>query len=195
MTAGYFFPYRKIPLYRNAAPTIHQAPSQQRSTGPTTYDADRHEVDCIISTCSPLHCRFGRQVLWVSRDAVDWSLLDEGRLPLLDEHDSRHVLGRVVDVWIENKNLCGTLRFDETPEGRRAEAMVARGELSGISCHAAAKQWIDEDGDNVSNTKLLNPHFDTWGRDGGPQTFTATRWVLNEVSLTACPRDRSAMVL
>jgi hypothetical protein len=195
MTAGYFFPYRRIPLYRNAAPMIHRASSRQRSTVPTTYDADRHEVDCIITSGKPTRCRFGLDVFRITDSAVDLRLLDEGRLPLLDSHDSRHVLGRVIDVWIENKKLYGTLRFDETPAGRRAEAMVARGELSGISCHASVQRWTDEDGDVVSNNKLNTPHFSTWGRDGGPQTFTATRWVLNEVSLTACPRDHSAMVL
>jgi hypothetical protein len=73
--------------------------------------------------------------------------------------------------------------------------MVSRGELVGVSLWATVKRWTDSDGDNVSNNKLNNPHFTTWGGDGDPKVFTAQRWVLNEVSLTPCPRDPLAMVL
>ena len=192
MTAGFLFPYKPIP-YRPTAPIGgYQVPSRydppSRGGGtPATYDSRRHTVDCIIATGSPLRCRFGLEAMRISDRAVDLSLLDEGRLPLLDSHDSRRVLGRVVDCWIENRQLRGTLRFNKTPAGLYAEALVARGELTGVSCHATATRWTDEDGDPVSNNKLNNPHFTTWG-DGNLKGFTARRWMLNEVSLTSCPR-------
>jgi Caudovirus prohead serine protease len=197
MTAGYFFPYR--PITQRLAPMIANpswhAPPTRGSGLPTTYDADRREVDCIVATQSPTHCRFGMEVLRISESAVDLSLLDEGRLPLLDAHDSRRVLGRVTDCWIDNRKLYATLRFAKTPTGLYAAAMVERGELVGISLHASVQRWRDQDGNRTSNNTLNNPHFDTWRCDGGPQTFTATRWTLHEVSLTPCPRDHEAMVL
>ena len=194
MTAGYCFPYRPT-TYRYAAPML--APSfrrDQQSTVPTSYDADRHEVRAVIATESPVREVYGLSVLKIQRDAVDLDLLDHG-LPLLNSHDSRHVLGGVIDVWIENRKLYATLLFDQTPAGRYAEAMVARGELRHVSCWATVKRWVDEDGDNVPSGKLLNPHFSTWSRDGGPQTFTARRWLLGEISLTTMPADKAAVIL
>lgn len=193
MTAGYF-PYR--PTRMNAAPML--APSRyddQRPTVPTTYDAARHEVCCIVATQSPVRRQFGLEVLRISDSAVDLGLLDDGRLPLLDAHDSRHVLGGVRDVWVNNRKFYGTLRFDRTPAGRMAEAAVARGELRHTSCWCSVKCWTDSDGDLVPSSKLLNPHFSTWSRDGGPQTFTATHWVLHEISLTTVPADPLAVIL
>src|SRR5260370_40295860 len=125
MTAGYFFPYRRTP-YRNAAPML-PAPSRydERSpvgTVPTTYNAARHEVDCIAATQNPVRRHFGMEVLTIRRDAVDLGLLDRGRLPLLDSHDKDRVLGRVIDVWVQARQLYATLRFDPTVAGREAEA-------------------------------------------------------------------------
>jgi hypothetical protein len=198
MSEGFFFPYRPIkPRFAPmVAPSRYEQPNSPLTANlPTTYNSSRHTVDCIIATGSPLRCRFGLEVLRISDRAVDLSLLDEGRLPLLDSHDSRRVLGRVVDCWIENRQLCGTLRFDRTPFGIHAERMVARGELTGISCHSAATRWTDAAGDKISTAILLNPSFSTWSRDDGPQTFTARRWRLNEVSLTSCPKDSLAVIL
>jgi phage head maturation protease len=193
MTAGYFFPYRRAPYRTNAAAPMIAPRHDQKSTVPRSYDASAHTCDVIAASESPVRERFGLTRLRISPGSLDLSLDDD--VPVLNSHDSRHRLGAVLDLRIADQKLYATLLFDQTPAGREAEAMVARGELTGVSCWASVRRWTDEDGDSVPSAKLLNPHFDTWGRDGGPATFTATRWRLGEVSLTTCPRDTAAVIL
>src|ERR1700675_4305468 len=105
MTTGYFFPYRPIPI-RNAAPMIdpgYHSSRQDERRRPTSYNASLRTVDCIVATETPVRRHFGMEILKIKRGAVDLSLLDRGRLPILDSHDQDRVLGRLTDCWIENR--------------------------------------------------------------------------------------------
>jgi phage head maturation protease len=197
MTPGYCFPYRRTSYAAPMPAPSYRYDDQQRHIGtvPTTYDASSHTVDCIAATQSSTRCRFGLAVLKMRRDAVDLGLLDRGQLPLLDSHHHDRVLGIVTNAWLENRQLHATLRFDRTPAGYWAEAMVATGAISSVSAGLTASRWTDEDGDEVTNDKLNNPHFSTWGHGGDPQVFTAQRWALTEVSLTTMPVDMGAVIL
>jgi phage head maturation protease len=163
------------------------------SVTPQTYDADRHEVSAIIATESPIQRVFGSEVLKIRRDAVDLDLLDRGQLPLLDAHHPDRMLGRVVDVRFQNRQLRARLRFDNTPRGREAETKVVHGRLFLVSCRAAVQRWTCTDEDN--DVRVWNTNFSSWGGDASNRTFTAARWRLIEVSLTTEPSDMDAVIL
>lgn len=80
----------------------------------------------------------------------------------------------------------GKLKFNETAEGRKAEGMVARGEIAGISAGYRVEEWEITDSEN----NVVDPERMRWDDDG--LTFTATRWQLLEASLVAVPADGSA---
>jgi phage head maturation protease len=193
-----FFPYRRT-KYRNDAPILapFRYDDQQRPVGtaPTTYDATRHEVDCIVATQSPVRETFGVVVLTIRRDAVDLDLLHHGRLPLLHSHDPDRVLGSVIDAWLHTGQLYATLRFDKTAIGREAEAAVALGKLRNVSCKASvdAERWTAKD--EAGEIKILNPDITAWGGDSSNRVFIAQRWRLTEISLTTCPVDMACVIL
>jgi phage head maturation protease len=129
----------------------------------------------------------GTELLRIAPDAVDLSRLHDGGIPLLDHHKQTSIdamLGRLVDAWVEHGALVGKFKFNETPEGKKAEGMVSRGELVGISAGYRVDQWeiTNADGD------VVDPDKDRmrWDDD---LTFTATRWALYECSLVGVPAD------
>jgi hypothetical protein len=99
------------------------------TSGPVSYHANDHSVEAVISMGSPVQRAYGTEVLRISPDAVDLTRLQSGGIPVLDHHQQTGIdamLGRVVDAWIERGALMGRLKFNETPEGQKAEGMVAR---------------------------------------------------------------------
>jgi phage head maturation protease len=116
--------------------------------------------------------------------------LQEGGIPLLDHHSQAGInsmLGRLTDAWIERGALIGRFKFNATLEGKKAEGMVARGEITGISAGYRVDEWLitDQDGDVVDERNTR------WDDD---LTFTATRWQLFEASLVSVPADGAAMI-
>jgi hypothetical protein len=77
--------------------------------------------------------------------------------------------------------------FAQTEQGKKAEGMVARGELTGISAGYRVDEWLitDEDGDVVDERNV---------RWDDKLTFTATRWQLFEASLVGVPADGASMI-
>jgi HK97 family phage prohead protease len=168
----------------------HRFADTQVSAGPLTYDRDAGTVEAVISMGSPVERPYGTEVLRISPDAVDLSRLREGGIPLLDHHKQdgiNSMLGRLTDAWFERGALVGRFKFNETPEGKKAEGMVSRGELAGISAGYRVDQWqiTDEDGDVVDERDV---------RWNDKLTFTATRWQLFEASLVSVPADSSSMI-
>ena len=160
------------------------------SGGPLTYDAESSTVEAVISEGSPVVRAYGTEVLRISQDAVDLSRLHAGGIPLLDHHSQAcidRVLGRATDIWLEDGALIGRFVFAQTEQGRKAEGMVSRGELTGISAGYRVDAWeiTKPDGDIVDEAKVR------WDDD---LTFTATRWQLFECSLVGVPADGAAMV-
>jgi HK97 family phage prohead protease len=166
------------------------ADTNASSVGALTYNKNDHSVEAIISKGSPVKRNYGTEVLHISRDAVDLSRMQQGGIPLLDHHSQAgidQVLGRVTDTWFDRGALVGRLQFSQTPQGKKAEGMVTRGEIAGISAGYAVNKWLvtNADGDPVDERDV------GWDDD---LTFTATRWQLFEVSLVGVPADAVAQV-
>jgi hypothetical protein len=146
----------------------------------------------VISVGSPVKRPYGIEVLKISRDAVIPTRIKNGGIPLLDSHDQYgldNALGRVVAAWVEGGKLFGTFKFNLTDKGRRAEGMVARGEIGGISAGYRVVTWEIKDKDG----HVLDPEIDRIRYDDG-LTWTAVRWELLEASLVTVPADVMASV-
>ncbi|QJP14681.1 hypothetical protein G3545_14130 [Starkeya sp. ORNL1] len=146
---------------------------------PTTYDEGARTVDAIFSTGARVR-RWGIfEELAISADAIDIRRVEQGQVRLLDTHDSSSidkVLGVVTSARVTNGQLVGSIRFSDTEAGRRAEAMVASGDLVGISVGYRVTTW--------TLTAVEN----------NQEIWRADRWELLEVSLVAIPADPGAMV-
>jgi phage head maturation protease len=96
-------------------------------------------------------------------------------------------LGVIDSAWISNGELYGKIRFAQTPRGRLAEGMVARGEITGISAGYKVLSWLvtDADGDVVDESNA------SWSDD---LTFVAERWQLYEASLVGVPADIASAI-
>jgi hypothetical protein len=104
--------------------------------GPLSYNKIDHSVEAVISMGSPVARPYGTEVLRIHPDAVDLTRLREGGIPLLDHHSQAgidSVLGRLTDAWFDDGALVGRFKFAQTKQGQKAEGMVARGELAGVS--------------------------------------------------------------
>jgi phage head maturation protease len=154
---------------------------------PTSYNERDHTAECIISAGAMVQRMYGKEVLEISRKAIDLSRVP---CPLLDSHNQQsidNVLGVIESAWISNNMLYGKMRFAQTPRGRLAEGMVKRGELTGISAGYRVDQWRVTDSDG----SLVDEDYASWDAD---LTFTATRWQLYEGSLVGVPADIASVV-
>jgi hypothetical protein len=164
------------------------------STAQLSYDAESRTVDAVISRGSPVTRFYGTEILRISPDAVIIDRLISGGIPLLDSHNQGGIgnsLGRVQRVWFSGGALMGKLAFNGTTEGRKAEGMVKRGEISGISAGYRVDEWEVSDGDG----NVIDPETSQWRWDESDRlTYTATRWELLEASLVLVPADASASI-
>jgi phage head maturation protease len=157
------------------------------NSAPLSYDAASHSVECVISAGAAVTRFYGREVLEISRSAIDLSRIP---VPLLDSHSQGSisaVLGRIDSAWINGGQLHGRIIFAQTQQGREAEAMIRRNELSAVSAGYRVEEWeiADADGDIIDADDI------SWNDD---LTFTATRWALVEASLVAVPADGAATI-
>ncbi|WP_407174425.1 HK97 family phage prohead protease [Bradyrhizobium sp. STM 3562] len=169
---------------------IRLAADDASAGGPLTYDKHQHTVEAVISMGSPVKRSYGTELLRISPDAVDLSRLREGGIPLLDHHAQSSIdklLGRLVDAWFEHGALVGRFKFNQTEQGQKAEGMVARGELTGISAGYRVDQWQITDADGG----VVDERDARWDDD---LTFTATRWQLFEASLVGVPADAASSI-
>lgn len=144
---------------------------------PDSYNEKSRTVEAVLSTGAPVK-RWGIiEQLAVSPEAVDITRVPLGQVKLLDHHNRfslEAVLGTVEDARFEDGGLVGTLRFAETEGGRAAEAMVKRGELTGISVGYQVSAWT---------LSRVENDVEIWQAD---------RWELLEVSLVSVPADAHA---
>lgn len=146
---------------------------------PTTYDATTRSVEAIFSTGARRQTWYGFEELDVSPEACDISRVGIGQVKALDHHNDRQInaiVGTVPEARFEGGNLVGRIVFAETDLGRLVEGMVARGELSGISC-----------GYTIEAMEIV-------GIDEGRDIWRVTRWTLCEVSFVSVPADANAGV-
>jgi HK97 family phage prohead protease len=158
---------------------------------PARYDETTGTVDAVLSKGSPVTRVYGTEVLRIATDAVDFSRVNGAGIPVLDSHQQiglENLLGRVTHVWIESGTLLGRILFNDTAEGRKAEGMVARKELNGVSIGYRVKDWIITDSDG----HVIDPAVDRFRWDDDNLTFTASRWELLEISLVSIPADSAA---
>jgi hypothetical protein len=157
--------------------------------GPLSYSAETRTVDAVISMGSPVRRFYGTEVLRIAPDAVMLDRMEGGSMiPLLDSHAGgsiNNALGRVTRVWFSGGALMGTLAFNATAEGRKAEGMVSRGEISGISAGYRVDEWESSDQDG----NVIDPEKSQLRWDDTGLTFTATKWELHECSLVSVPAD------
>jgi hypothetical protein len=156
---------------------------------PSSYDAASHSVEAVISMGSPVKRVFGTEVLRIHESAIDTSRVWSGSCPVLDSHQQgsiAHALGRVMATWLRGNAFMGRLAFNQTAEGRKAEGMVARGEIAGISAGYRVEEWEVADAEG----RFVDPDSMRWDEDN--LTFTATRWELLETSLVTVPADAGA---
>jgi phage head maturation protease len=162
------------------------------SSRPSSYDADQRTVDAVISMGSPVKRFYGTEILRISPEAVVLDRLRGSGIPVLDSHQQIGIssaIGRLQRTWFEPGKLVGRISFHDTPEGRKAEGMVARGEITGISAGYRVDQWVVQDSDgNIIDTDKDRIRWDD------DLKFTATRWELLEASLVSVPADNSASV-
>jgi Caudovirus prohead serine protease len=157
---------------------------------PSSYDAATRTCDCVISTGAPVVRFYGVEKLRIDSQSVDLDRVKRGVAPLLDSHMSGGIassLGRISDAWIVSSKLMGRLAFHATESGRNAEAMVSRGEITGISAGYQVREWeiSDEDGN------IIDPDRASYEDN---LTFLATRWALLECSLVSVPADSLASI-
>jgi phage head maturation protease len=161
---------------------------------PLTYDERNRSVDATLSRGNPVPRFYGREVLQIDPQSVIVDRLIAGGIPLLNSHaqgDITSALGRVTRVWFDRGALMGKLKFNETKEGRIAEGMVRRGEITSVSVGYRVEEWeiTDENGD------IVDPETSQWRWDDSDLlTYTATRWELLEASLVCIPADASASI-
>jgi Caudovirus prohead serine protease len=163
---------------------------------PSSYDATKRTVECVISVGSPVKRYFGTERLLITQKAVNLGRMKTSGVPLLDSHQqvglSNH-LGRFVDTWITGgakPALMGRIVFDDTPEGRRAEGMIARNEIAGISAGYRVNAWKIQDPDG----RVIDPEVDRIRWDDDDLTYTATNWELYEASIVSVPADSAAVI-
>jgi HK97 family phage prohead protease len=157
-----------------------------------SYDAKTHSVETVISRGVPVKRFYGTETLRIHPKSVITTRLDSPGIPVLDSHQQasiNNVLGRINKIWFDDKALIGRLQFTATPEGRKAEGMVARREIGGVSAGYRVEEWriTDEDGDE------FDPEVDRMRMDE-EYNFEAVRWELLECSLTGVPADATAAI-
>lgn len=146
---------------------------------PSTYDAASHSVEAVFSTGARRRTWYGFEELEVSPAAVDLSRIALGQVRALDSHNDREagaIAGSVPEARVEQGALRGRITFATTAKGQEIEALVAAGDLRGLSVgytiEAMEKVGVEAD-------------VDIW---------RVTRWTLCEVSWVSVPADPTASV-
>jgi phage head maturation protease len=178
--------FRKLP--RSWAPVDN---TQRRFADVGSYDAEARTVKATLSVGAPVSRMYGTEILSIRPGAIDLKRASSGLVPLIDSHQVfgiGNVLGRLASTWFEAGTLAGLLEFDDSDVGRKAEGLVSRGTVRGISIGYRVDEWevTDDDGAVVPDRERL-----MWDED---YTFTAKRWELLEVSLCSVPSDPAAMI-
>jgi HK97 family phage prohead protease len=153
---------------------------------PTSFDDTEHTVEAILSMGSPVPRFYGIESLRITKDAIDLSRMQTTGIPVIDSHQQTsidHALGKLTDAWVSNGGLFGVIKFNRTDAGMRAEGMIKRGELGGVSVGYRVLEWEVQDGDG----NILDPDHFRWGDDD--LTFVGKNWELLEVSICAVPAD------
>lgn len=174
---------------------------------------DEGLVEMAISSEAPYERWFGIEILRHSADAVDLTRLNDGRHPLLINHDTNKQAGVIKSAWLDaDKKLRGRAKFSRSAFGKEIEQDVADGirTLVSVGYEIREIEEVQEDEKThelVTVRKLSGDEFEremraqhgehfhragpAAGRAKGskPPTFVVTRWAPFEASLVAIPAD------
>lgn len=172
-------------------------------------------VELAISSEAPVERWFGIEVLRHTSEAVDLSRLNDGRHPLLLNHDTEKQIGVVERAWVDSdKKLRGVARFGRGALASEIKQDVEDGIRSlvsvGYQIEKIEEQKRDESGELVTVRTLTGDEFqremrekfgDDFYRSGPsaqraagdkstePPTFVVTRWQPFEASVVPIPAD------
>jgi Caudovirus prohead serine protease len=157
----------------------------------SSYDADAHTVEVVLSTGAAVRREFGIEVLQIKPGAVNLKRLGTCGIPVIDSHNVAGiggVLGNLRRAWFDGGKLLGLIAFDDSKAGRNAEGLVARGMVRAVSIGYRVDKWevVDPDGD------VIDPEKERMRLDV-EYILTAVRWTLFEVSLVSVPADQDAV--
>lgn len=161
------------------------SPPDARGTRSATFNASSYDpatrtVEAVFSAGSRVRRWFGFEELAIDAGAIDLTRVQRNLCPLLNSHNQWDIgatLGTIESARIENGQLVGRIRFADTEQGRQAEGMVSRGELTGISIGYLVRTW--------RLAEILENEDEVW---------RAESWELLEVSLVSVPADPNAGV-
>jgi HK97 family phage prohead protease len=146
---------------------------------PTSYDAQSRTIEAVASSGARVR-RWGvYEELSITPEAIDLGRVTAGQVRLLDSHDQGsidRIRGVIPRAWIDAGRLMVEIRFADTDDGRRAEAMVLSGDVTGISVGYRVLTWT---------LSQVDDDVEVWRAD---------RWELLEVSLVAVPADPAALI-
>jgi len=118
-----------------------------------------------LSSEQPVERDFGVEVLEHTAEAVDLSRARDG-LPLLFNHDTQRLIGRVSGLHVAERRLRGSLAFFDTTEGRQALVAVENGHREVSVRYEILKTRSERDG-----------------------VVRVTRWKPYEASVVSVPAD------
>lgn len=171
------------------------------------------EVEMAISSEAPYERWFGIEILRHSPDAVDLSRLNDGRHPLLVNHDRERQAGVIKKAWLAaDKRLRGLAKFSRSALGKEIAQDVEDGIRTLVSVGYEILEIEEvEPGDKAGKfvtlrkltgeefmAQMRREHGDQFSRAGPsawraggspPPTFVVTRWKPYEASLVAIPAD------
>jgi phage head maturation protease len=172
---------------------INDATTRLLGISPASYDPAARTVDCVLSKGSPVARFYGTEVLEISRKAIVLDRVRQGLVPILDSHQTIGALGALgllQSAWVADGALMGRIKFNSTSEGVKAEGMVERGEIAGISAGYRVLDWEISDSDG----NVIDPKTDYMRAQDDDLVFTAVRWELLEASLVTVPADSAAVI-
>lgn len=109
---------------------------------------------------------FGKELLVHTPEAIDLSRAGDGGIPLLWNHDSDELIGRVYNIRLAGGKLRGDLKFSRNAEDK----------------------WQDVQ-DGVLRDVSIGYRILTWEESSDSDLVRVTRWELMEVSMTPVPAD------
>ena len=170
-------------------------------------------IEMAISSEAPYERWFGIEVLRHTVDAIDLSRLNDGRHPLLINHDTEKQAGVLRSAWLgDDAKLRGKAKFSRSAFGKEIEQDVADGIRTMVSVGyeilEVEEQKADEKSGELVTVRTLtgeqferemrNEHGEHFNRAGPaacrakgsePPVYVVTRWRPFEASLVAIPAD------
>lgn len=142
-------------------------------------EGEGNERKFVLSFSSeePYGRYFGAEILDHSDGAVDLTRLQEIGV-LLFNHNRDYVLGKIIEVSIENGRGCATVEFDDDEKSEVIHQKVKNGTLKGTSVGYCVDNWEEV----VAGKKSED------GRFTGP-CWIAKKWTPFEISIVSVPAD------